>query len=106
MNRNNIKFLFLAAITVALILPDIAHASNAISDFNDPFEKVVGTITGPVGRWIAIFAMATSGGMLIWKREDPMGGFKMLLSVVFGISFIAFAANIVDSLFSFTGALI
>jgi len=25
---------------------------------------------------------------------------------VFGISFIAFAANIVDSLFSFTGALI
>lgn len=106
MNRSNIKYILLAAFAIAIIFPNLAQASNAISDFNDPFEKVVGTITGPVGRWIAIFAMATSGGMLIWKREDPMGGFKMLLSVVFGISFIAFAASIVDSLFSFSGALV
>ena len=33
-------------------------------------------------------------------------GFKLLLGVVFGISFIAFASSIVNSVFSFSGAVI
>ena len=40
------------------------------------------------------------------NKDDISGGFKLLLSVVFGISFIAFAASIVNSVFSFTGAII
>lgn len=105
MNRNT-KLLGLAGLAILLALPELCHASGGISDFNDPFEKVVGTITGSTGRYIAIFGIATAGGMLIWKKEDPMGAFKMLLSVVFGASFIALAANITDAVFSFTGAII
>ena len=43
-----------------------------------------------------------------WKftKDDISGGFKLLLSVVFGISFIAFASSIVNSVFSFSGAVI
>ena len=40
------------------------------------------------------------------NKDDISGGFKLLLSVVFGISFIAFAASIVNSVFSFSGAVI
>ena len=40
------------------------------------------------------------------NKDDISGGFKLLLSVVFGISFIAFATSIVNSVFSFSGAVI
>lgn len=89
-----------------LCSPDIAAASGAITEFSSPLEKVVNTITGPAGKWISIVAMALCGVIFIMNKDDISGGFKLLLSVVFGISFIAFAASIVNSVFSFSGAVI
>ena len=40
------------------------------------------------------------------NKDDISGGFKLLLGVVFGISFIAFASSIVNSVFSFSGAVL
>ena len=103
----NLRFLFtLAAVVCLLALPEAALASGGISELTGPVEKVVGTITGPVGRGIAIFGMALCGIIFIVKRDDLTGGFQLLLGVVFGISFIAFAASMIDSIFSFSGALI
>lgn len=92
-------FLFLA-------FPDVALASGGISEFAGPLEKVVNTVTGPAGKFIGIIGMAICGIIAIINREDIAGGFKLLLSVVFGISFIAFAGSIVNSVFSFSGATI
>ena len=89
-----------------LCFPDIAAASGGITEFSSPLEKVVNTITGPAGKWISIVAMALCGVIFIMNKDDISGGFKLLLSVVFGISFIAFAASIVNSVFSFSGAVI
>ena len=89
-----------------LALPDIAAASGGITEFSSPLEKVVNTITGPAGKWISIVAMALCGVIFIMNKDDISGSFKLLLSVVFGISFIAFAASIVNSVFSFSGAVI
>lgn len=89
-----------------VLLPDLAFASGGISEFSGPLEKVVGTITGPAGKWISIVAMALCGIIFIMNKDDISGGFKLLLSVVFGISFIAFASSIVNSVFSFSGAVI
>lgn len=97
--------LLLASMAMAL-LPELAHASGGISEFSGPLEKVVGTITGPAGRWISIVAMALCGVIYIFNKDDLTGGFKLLLGVVFGISFIAFAASIVDNIFSFSGAVV
>jgi type IV secretion system protein VirB2 len=83
-----------------------AFASNGISDFSSPLEKVVQTLTGTAGKWISITAMGITGLIYIFNKEDISGAFKLLLSVVFGISFIAFATNIVESVFSFSGAVI
>lgn len=102
MNKDRILLAFLFLI----LLVDPALANNSISQFNSPMESVVGTITGPVGRWVSIAAMALCGITFIWKREELTGAFKLLIGVVFGISFIAFAASIVDTLFSFSGAII
>ncbi len=91
---------------IVAVFADVALASNGIDAFNSPFEKVVGTITGPVGKWLAIIAMALCGVTFIFKRDEITGGFKLLLGAVFGISFIAFASSIVNSVFTFSGALI
>lgn len=98
--------LFAGIATMLLVNCPEAMASGGISEFSSPLEKVVGTITGPAGRWIAIAGMAIVGLVYIFNKEDIAGGVKLLLNVVFAICFIAFATGIVDSLFSFSGAVL
>lgn len=88
------------------LFPEIVAASGGITEFSSPLERVVNTITGPAGKWISITAMAICGIIFIMNKDDISGGFKLLLGVVFGISFIAFASSIVNSVFSFSGAVL
>lgn len=99
-------FFFFFLGVIFFMLPEFALASGGISEFSSPLEKVVNTITGPAGKWISVVAMALCGVIFILNKDDISGAFKLLLSVVFGISFIAFAASIVNSVFSFSGAVI
>lgn len=91
---------------LCLLFPDLACATGGITEFSGPLEKVVNTISGPAGKWISIVAMALCGIIFIMNKDDLSGGFKLLLGVVFGISFIAFASSIVNSVFTFSGAII
>lgn len=101
-NKLVLSLLLLAIVVV----PELAFASGGITEFSSPLEKVVNTVTGPAGKWISIVAMALCGVIFILNKDDLTGGFKLLLQVVFGISFIAFATSIVNSVFSFSGAVI
>jgi type IV secretion system protein VirB2 len=94
------------AVLAAFGFPRAARASGGIGDFSAPLEKVMNTITGPAGKTISIVAMAICGLTFIWNKDDISGGFKLLLGVVFGISFIAFASSIVNNIFSFSGAMV
>lgn len=102
--RNKAFFILLALFFG--LCPEAALASGGITEFSSPLEKVVNTITGPAGKYISITAMAICGIIFIMNKDDISGGFKLLLSVVFGISFIAFAGSVVNSVFSFSGAVI
>lgn len=107
--RTDLRFFSLALLGIlgfCICFPEIAAASGGITEFSSPLEKVVDTITGPAGKWISIVAMALCGIVFIMNKDDISGGFKLLLSVVFGISFIAFAASIVNSVFAFSGAVV
>lgn len=98
-------FLLLAALTV-LLVPDCACASGGISEFSSPLEKVVNTVTGTAGKLISIAALAIAGIMYLYNRDDISGGFKLLLQVIMGISIVCFAGSVVNSVFSFSGALV
>jgi type IV secretion system protein VirB2 len=99
------KYMALAACGL-LVRPTALFASGGISDFTAPLEKVMNTVTGPAGKTISIVAMALCGLVFIMNKDDLSGGFKLLLGVVFGISFIAFASSIVNTVFSFSGAIV
>lgn len=101
-----LAFILYGVIVLSLANCSEVLASGGISEFSSPLEKVVGTITGPAGRWIAIAGMAIVGLVYIFNKEDIAGGVKLLLNVVFAICFIAFATGIVDSIFSFSGAVL
>lgn len=101
--RNGVIAFFVLGV---LLQPHFALASG-LSEFDGPLETLMGTITGPVGRYTSIIAMALIGVTFIFKREEISGVFKTALGVVFAICFIVFASSMVDSMFSFnTGALI
>ncbi len=93
-------------IVCSVFFPELAFASGGIDEFAAPLEKVVNTLTGDVGKAVSVAAMALCGVVFIMNKDDITGGFKLLLGVVFGISFIAFAGGIVSGLFSFSGAII
>lgn len=101
-----LRNIFVLALALVCCVAPEAYASGGITEFSGPLEKVVNTITGPAGKWISIIAMALCGVIFIMNKDDISGGFKLLLGVVFGISFIAFAGSIVNSVFSFSGALV
>lgn len=106
MTKKILKSVFVFSfLALPLAIPEIA-AAGGITEFSDPLEKVVNTVTGPAGKWISIVAMALCGVIFILNKDDLSGGFKLLLQVVFGVSFIAFASSIVNNMFSFSGALI
>ena len=100
------KFLPLFVCVAVCLVASSALASGGISDFEAPAQKVVATLTGNWARYFAIICMGITGITFIWKREELSGGFKMLLGLVFGLSFIAFASGIVDKLFDFSGAVL
>lgn len=99
-------YLMLVCLFLFFLIPETVLASGGITEFTGPLEKVVNTITGPAGKAISIIAMALCGVVFIMNKDDLSGGFKLLLGVVFGIAFIAFAGSIVNSMFSFSGVLI
>lgn len=74
------------------------------SDFT--FVGMANTILGKWGMLVSVAGMACVGIVYIFNRQDMSEGFKMFLQVVFGICFIAFASQIVNALFSFSGAVI
>lgn len=99
-------FLFLGAALTVLLAPDCVHASGGITEFSSPLEKVVNTVTGTAGKLISIAALGIAGLAYLFNREDISGGFKILLQVIMGISFVCFAGGIVNTVFSFSGALV
>ncbi|NDV26928.1 TrbC/VirB2 family protein [Desulfovibrio sp. JC010] len=86
-----------------LLVPEAAFASG-IDEFQGPIEKVLGTITGPVGGLISAIAFGISGFALITKRAELSDTFIKLLTTIVGITFIAFCGTIVNAIFSFSGA--
>ena len=78
------------AIAFNLVAVPAAHASGSSMPWEQPLEKILQSIEGPVSKIMAVIIIIVTGLTLAFG--DSSGGFRRLIQIVFGLS-IAFAAS-------------
>lgn len=97
-------FVFLTG--AALCLPEQALAGG-ITEFAGPLEQVVNTLRGPLGKVFSLLMIVVCGLSYWLNRGEETGGlWKSFAGVVVIISMISFSGNILDKLFTFSGAVL
>lgn len=81
--------LFLAVITVLLLVPGSAFASGSGMPWEGPLQKILDSITGPTAKIAGVIAICITGLALAFGEGG--GLLRKILGIVFGLS-IAFSA--------------
>ena len=92
MRANMPCFIALAFIALAVMMPDLAHATETGAGdlpFEAPLKKLTASLTGPVAFGISLIGIIAAGAALIFGGE--MSGF--LRSMVFLVLVIAVIVN-------------
>lgn len=90
-----------AFVTVSLLMAPAAHASGSSMPWEQPLEKVLQSIEGPVAKIVAVIIIIATGLTLAFG--DTSGGFRRLIQIVFGLSIAFAASSFFLSFFSFGG---
>lgn len=97
-----IYMLILAAVTILLLAPDLAHASTSGGSdalpWESPLTKFVNSLKGPVAFVISLCALMACFYQLMWGGEMSEFSRKSIF-VVMGISGLAFATSLLSNLF-------
>ncbi|UXT20437.1 conjugal transfer protein TrbC [Agrobacterium tumefaciens] len=88
-------------IYVNLILVPAAHASGSSMPWEEPLQKILQSIEGPVSKIVAVIIIIATGLALAFG--DTSGGFRKLIQIVFGLSIAFAASSFFLSFFSFGG---
>jgi type IV secretory pathway VirB2 component (pilin) len=90
-----------AFLAVSLLMAPAAHASGSSMPWEQPLEKILQSIEGPVAKIIAVIIIIVTGLTLAFG--DTSGGFRRLIQIVFGLSIAFAASSFFLSFFSFGG---
>ncbi|WP_287459239.1 TrbC/VirB2 family protein [Sphingomonas sp.] len=92
----------LALIAAAiLILPVAASAAGSGMPWEEPLQKVLESVQGPVAKIVAVLIIITTGLALAFGETS--GGFRKLIQIVFGLTIAFAASSFFLSFFSFGG---
>ncbi|WP_454918964.1 TrbC/VirB2 family protein [Xanthobacter sediminis] len=78
-----------------------ARASGSSMPWEEPLQKILESIEGPVAKIVAVIIIITTGLALAFG--DTSGGFRKLIQIVFGLSIAFAASSFFLSFFSFGG---
>ena len=87
--------------TITLLMAAPAHASGSSMPWEEPLQKILTSIEGPVAKIVAVIIIITTGLTLAFG--DTGGGFRKLIQIVFGLSIAFAASSFFLSFFSFGG---
>ena len=91
-----------AAFTYAnLVLVPAAQASGSSMPWEQPLERILQSVEGPVAKIVAVIIIIVTGLTLAFG--DSSGGFRRLIQIVFGLSIAFAASSFFLSFFSFGG---
>jgi type IV secretory pathway VirB2 component (pilin) len=89
------------ALAVSFILAPPAHASGSSMPWEQPLQRILQSVEGPVAKIIAVIIIIVTGLTLAFG--DTSGGFRRLIQIVFGLSIAFAASSFFLSFFSFGG---
>jgi type IV secretion system protein VirB2 len=78
-----------------------ARAAGSGMPWEEPLQKVLESVQGPVAKIVAVIIIITTGLTLAFG--DTAGGFRRLIQIVFGLSIAFAASSFFLSFFSFGG---
>jgi len=90
-----------ATVAINLMVAPVAHAAGSSMPWEQPLEKILQSIEGPVSKIIAVIIIIVTGLTLAFG--DTSGGFRRLIQIVFGLSIAFAASSFFLSFFSFGG---
>jgi type IV secretion system protein TrbC len=89
----------LAGLAWALAAP--AYAAGSSMPWEQPLERILQSIEGPVVKIVAVIIIIVTGLTLAFG--DSSGGFRRMIQIVFGLSIAFAASSFFLSFFSFAG---
>ena len=99
--QRNSTFLIGAALGLALTIASSAQAAGSGMPWEEPLQKVLESVQGPVAKIVAVIIIITTGLTLAFGETG--GGFRRLIQIVFGLSIAFAASSFFLSFFSFGG---
>jgi type IV secretion system protein VirB2 len=87
--------------SLALVRATSAHAAGSGMPWEEPLQKVLDSVQGPVAKIVAVIIIITTGLTLAFGETG--GGFRRLIQIVFGLSIAFAASSFFLSFFSFGG---
>ncbi|MQP68553.1 conjugal transfer protein TrbC [Niveispirillum sp. SYP-B3756] len=91
----------LAFAGLALLLAAPAYAAGSGMPWEDPLQRILDSVQGPVAKIVAVIIIITTGLTLAFGETS--GGFRRMIQIVFGLSVAFAASSFFLSFFSFGG---
>lgn len=91
----------LVVLAIASVLASPVLASGSGMPWEDPLQKVLESVQGPVAKIVAVLIIITTGLALAFG--ETAGGFRKMIQIVFGLSIAFAASSFFLSFFSFGG---
>jgi type IV secretory pathway VirB2 component (pilin) len=90
-----------AVAAMAMAMGSAAWAAGSGMPWEEPLQKVLDSVQGPVAKIVAVIIIITTGLTLAFG--ETAGGFRRLIQIVFGLSIAFAASSFFLSFFSFGG---
>jgi type IV secretion system protein VirB2 len=100
-NRTLRPSLAAGALMALALLAVQAQAAGSGMPWEEPLQKVLESVQGPVAKIIAVIIIITTGLTLAFGETG--GGFRKLIQIIFGLSIAFAASSFFLSFFSFGG---
>ena len=84
-----------------LLVAAQADAAGSGMPWEEPLQKVLDSVQGPVAKIVAVIIIITTGLTLAFG--ETAGGFRRLIQIIFGLSIAFAASSFFLSFFSFGG---
>nr|WP_306030085.1 TrbC/VirB2 family protein [Stappia sp. MMSF_3263] len=94
----------LLASMIIVLLTTPAYAAGSGMPWEEPLQRILESVQGPVAKIIAVIIIIVTGLTLAFGETS--GGFRRLIQIVFGLSIAFAASSFFLSFFSFGGGVL